>query len=90
MAELDQLEQAGLAELADGLEEAAGEAAALRAGLVLVQQQVAEALLEAVGELEAPAAGMRDRKRNPGSSRPGMRDAWCQRVKAGAADAALG
>ncbi|GIU80761.1 MAG: hypothetical protein KatS3mg005_3999 [Bryobacteraceae bacterium] len=46
LAELDQLGQAGVAEPADSLEEAAGEAAALGAGLVLVQQQVAEAPLE--------------------------------------------
>ncbi|GIU77640.1 MAG: hypothetical protein KatS3mg005_0878 [Bryobacteraceae bacterium] len=57
LAELDQLGQAGVAEPADSLEEAAGEAAALGAGLVLVQQQVAEAPPEAVDDLRGGMLG---------------------------------
>ncbi len=51
-SELNQLRQAGLAQLGDGAEESRREFLALAARAVFFQQQVAEPLLEAVDELE--------------------------------------
>jgi hypothetical protein len=52
VAELYQLRQAGLAQLVHGAQEAGDEGLALLAVAMFFQQQVAEALLEAVDQLQ--------------------------------------
>jgi len=52
IAELYQLRQAGLAQLVDGAQEARRQRLALPVAAVFLQQQVAEALLEAVDRLQ--------------------------------------
>ena len=57
IAELHQLRQAGLAQLVNRAQETGYELLALFAGAVLFKQQIAEALLEAVDQLQYRMGG---------------------------------